>query len=150
MKFSIFLLSFSLFILNIQTSEIEKKPVMGWNSWNKFGFVKKKKKKFLNFSSCTVNENLIKNTAKSMISTGLADLGYKYINIDDCWENSERQNGKLIPDPKNFPSGMKNLTDYVHSLGLKIGIYSSAGHLTCEKRPASLNFEEIDAKTFAE
>eukprot|EP01080_Neovahlkampfia_damariscottae_P011039 gene11039-3745_t len=109
---------------------------MGWNTWNKFG--------------CNINENLIKSTADVMISSGLSDLGYKYINIDDCWENTSRENGKLIPDPNTFPSGMKNLSDYIHSLGLKIGIYSSAGHTTCEKRPGSLNYEEVDAKTFAE
>lgn len=110
--------------------------IQGWNSWNKFG--------------CGINETLIKDTANFLISTGLSRLGYKYVNIDDCWEANERVNGRLAANPTTFPSGIKALADHVHSLGLKLGIYSSAGTLTCERRPGSLRHERIDAITFAE
>ncbi len=112
-------------------------PPMGWSSWNLF------KNK--------INENLIKEIAEAMAKSGLADAGYKYVNIDDCWQNSSRdENGKLQTDYITFPSGIKSLNDYVNSLGLKLGIYSSNGTLTCEDYPASLGKEKIDADTFAE
>lgn len=111
-------------------------PPMGWNSWNKFG--------------CRIDENLIKETADAIVSSGMKDAGYKYVNIDDCWEAPQRDaNGNLATEPTRFPHGMKWLADYVHSKGLKIGIYSSAGTGTCQRRPASLDHEVADAKTFA-
>lgn len=77
-------------------------------------------------------------------------IGYKFLNLDDCWEANQRdQNGRLTGDPQNFPSGMKSLGEYIHGLGLKYGIYSSAGIKTCANRPASLFNEKIDAETFA-
>jgi len=109
---------------------------MGWNSWNKFG--------------CSINEELITNTAQKLVSTGLAAKGYDYLNLDDCWQLSRDSTGRIVEDFKAFPSGMKNLSIYVHSLGLKFGLYSSAGNYTCQGRPGSLGFEEIDAKTYAE
>ena len=109
---------------------------MGWSSWNKFG--------------CKISENLIRETIDAIESTGLLKVGYEYINIDDCWQSSRDKNGSIIPDPKTFPHGIKPLVDYAHSKGLKFGIYSDAGTLTCEHRPGSLGFEEIDAKTYAE
>ncbi len=112
-------------------------PPMGWSSWNLF------KNK--------INENLIKEMADAMKNSGLADVGYQYINIDDCWQNSSRdENGKLRTDFITFPSGIKALNDYVNGLGLKLGIYSSNGTHTCEDYPASLRNEKIDADTFAE
>lgn len=111
-------------------------PQMGWNSWNHFG--------------CNINEELIKSTAKSLISSGLADKGYVYVNLDDCWQISRDEKGRIQEDKVKFPSGIKALADYVHSLGLKFGLYSSAGEMTCERRPGSLGYEEIDAKTYAE
>ena len=112
-------------------------PPMGWNSWNKFG--------------CRIDENLIRETADAMVSSGMKDAGYKYVNIDDCWEATARDaNGRLTTDTARFPHGMKALADYVHSKGLKIGIYSSAGTGTCQRRPASLDHEVVDAQTFAE
>jgi alpha-galactosidase len=112
-------------------------PPMGWNSWNKFG--------------CRIDESLIRQTADAMVSSGMRDAGYRYVNIDDCWEAPARDaNGRLTTDTARFPGGMKALADYVHSKGLKIGIYSSAGTGTCQRRPASLDHEQIDAKTFAE
>ncbi|KAG0468154.1 hypothetical protein HPP92_017482 [Vanilla planifolia] len=111
-------------------------PQMGWNSWNFFG--------------CEINETVIKETANALISTGLADLGYKYVNIDDCWSSIFRSlKGELVPHPKTFPSGIKALADYVHGKGLKLGIYSDAGVFTCQVRPGSIFHEEVDAKTFA-
>lgn len=91
---------------------------MGWNTWNKFG--------------CNINEDLIKTSADRIVELGLAQLGYKYVNIDDCWMLKDRDaQGHFIPDPQTFPSGMKALGDYIHDKGLKYGIYSSAGNMTC-------------------
>lgn len=112
-------------------------PPMGWNSWNKFG--------------CRIDEQLIRETADAMVSSGMKDAGYTYVNIDDCWEAPQRDaNGRLTTDTARFPGGMKALAGYVHSKGLKIGIYSSAGTGTCQRRPASLDHEVIDAQTFAD
>lgn len=112
-------------------------PPMGWNSWNHF--------------YCNINETNIKQAADELVSTGLAKLGYKYVNIDDCWAEMYRDDkGKFVPKKSTFPSGIKALADYVHSKGLKLGIYSDAGYYTCSKTmPGSLGHEEVDAKTFA-
>ncbi|KAK4579423.1 hypothetical protein RGQ29_029191 [Quercus rubra] len=112
-------------------------PQMGWNSWNHF--------------NCKVDEKVIKETADALVSTGLAKLGYIYVNIDDCWAEMHRDaKGNLLPKNSTFPSGIKALADYVHSKGLKLGIYSDAGQFTCSKTmPGSLGHEEQDAKTFA-
>jgi len=110
---------------------------MGWNSWNHF--------------ACNISEKTIRETAEKIVSSGLRDLGYKYVNLDDCWQVArEPVSNKIIADPATFPSGMKNLSDYIHSLGLKFGLYSDAGFKTCAGRPGSLGFEDIDAKTYAE
>ena len=112
-------------------------PPMGWSSWNLF--------------RNKISEDLIKEIAVAMKESGLGEAGYKYVNIDDCWQNSLRdENGKLQSDFITFPSGIKSLNDYVNSLGLKLGVYSSNGTLTCEDFPASLGNERIDADTFAE
>lgn len=112
-------------------------PPMGWSSWNLF--------------RNKINEDLIYETAKAMKDSGLADCGYRYVNIDDCWQSSMRDdNGRLQGDLVSFPGGMKNLVDRVNALGLKLGIYSSNGTLTCEDLPASLGHEATDADTFAE
>lgn len=112
-------------------------PPMGWSSWNLF--------------RNRINENLIYETAKAMKDSGLADCGYTYVNIDDCWQSSMRdENGRLQGDLGSFPSGIKALAERVNSLGMKLGIYSSNGTLTCEDLPASLGNEAIDADTFAE
>ncbi|XP_030553301.1 alpha-galactosidase-like [Rhodamnia argentea] len=112
-------------------------PQMGWNSWNHF--------------HRHINEILIKETADAMVSTGLAALGYEYVNLDDCWAELNRDSqGNLVAKASAFPSGIKALADYVHSKGLKLGIYSDAGSQTCSKTmPGSLGYEEQDAKTFA-
>lgn len=112
-------------------------PPMGWSSWNTF--------------RNKINEELIYETAKALKESGLADCGYVYVNIDDCWQSSMRdENGRLQSDFVTFPSGIKALRERVNDLGLKLGIYSSNGTLTCEDLPASLGYEAIDADTFAE
>ncbi|MFO1476491.1 MAG: glycoside hydrolase family 27 protein [Verrucomicrobiota bacterium] len=111
-------------------------PPMGWNSWNKF--------------ACDVNEELIRQTADAMVSSGMKDAGYQYINIDDCWHGERDAQGFIHPDPQRFPSGMKALADYVHSKGLKIGIYSDAGWKTCGGRPGGRGHEFQDALTYAD
>jgi alpha-galactosidase len=111
-------------------------PPMGWNSWNKFG--------------CNVSEQLIRETADAMVASGMRDAGYQYVNIDDCWQVSRDGNGAIVADPARFPAGIKALADYVHSRGLKLGIYTDAGTNTCEGRPGSLNHESQDARTYAE
>ncbi|MBE5793547.1 MAG: glycoside hydrolase family 27 protein [Clostridiales bacterium] len=110
-------------------------PPMGWNSWNTF--------------SWNIHADLIKTSADAMVVTGLKDAGYEYIVIDDCWSLRDRVNGKLIPDPEKFPEGIKPVADYVHSKGLKFGIYSCAGTHTCAGYPGSFEHEFEDAETFA-
>jgi alpha-galactosidase len=110
-------------------------PPMGWNSWNKF--------------ACNVSEQLIKDAADAMLATGMKDAGYQYIVIDDCWQVRRDEAGTIVPDPARFPSGIKALADYVHAKGLKFGIYSDAGTMTCQKRPGSKDHELQDAKTYA-
>ncbi len=110
-------------------------PPMGWNSWNPFGE--------------NVSEAVIRETADAMVTSGLKSVGFSYVVIDDLWQGGRDTNGNLFPDPKRFPSGMKALADYVHTKGLKFGIYSDAGTKTCGGRPGSLGYEERDAQTFA-
>ena len=111
-------------------------PPMGWNSWNKF--------------ACDVNEQLIRETAAAMATNGMKDAGYQYVNIDDCWHGERDAQGFIHPNPQRFPSGMKALADYVHSQGLKLGIYSDAGAKTCGGRPGSRGHEYQDALTYAQ
>ncbi|EEF43220.1 alpha-galactosidase/alpha-n-acetylgalactosaminidase, putative [Ricinus communis] len=117
---------------------VGRTPPMGWNSWNHF--------------QCNIDEWTVKTTADALISTGLAALGYKYVNIDDCWAEENRDSkGNLRAKSSTFPSGIKALADYVHSRDLKLGIYSDAGYTTCSKKmPGSLVHEEQDARTFAQ
>ncbi|GAA2387641.1 hypothetical protein GCM10010404_50800 [Nonomuraea africana] len=128
--------------LPAQAATVDKPPLaptppMGWNSWNKF--------------RCNIDENLIRQTANALVSSGMKDAGYEYVNIDDCWMATQRDAaGDLQADPVRFPSGIKALADYVHAKGLKLGIYSSAGTATCQGRPASLGHERADARKFAE
>ncbi len=114
---------------------LAKTPPMGWNSWNKFG--------------CNVSESLIRSAADSLVSSGLKDAGYQYVVIDDCWQVGRDEQGNIIPDPKRFASGIKALADYVHSKGLKFGIYSDAGTGTCENRPGGRGYEFQDARQYA-
>ncbi len=112
-------------------------PPMGWASWNLFRH--------------NINEDLIKEMAAAMKAAHLDELGYQYINVDDCWMSSVRdENGRLQGDLATFPSGIKALVEAVNSYGLKMGIYTSNGTLTCEDLPSSLYHERTDAETFAE
>ncbi|TGZ80885.1 glycoside hydrolase [Ascodesmis nigricans] len=114
-------------------------PVMGWNSWNAY--------------RCDINETRVLDAAKELITYGLKELGYVYVNIDDCWSIPNTRDPEtlaIIPDPAKFPHGIKWLADQIHALGLKLGIYGDAGETTCAGFPGSLYFEEIDARTWAE
>lgn len=114
-----------------------KTPPLGWNSWNTFGE--------------EINETVVMQSADTLIETGLAAAGYEYIVIDDCWLLRERgEDGRLVPDPAKFPHGIKYVSDYIHSKGLKFGMYSCAGYHTCAGYPASFDHEWVDAATFAE
>jgi alpha-galactosidase len=110
-------------------------PPMGWNSWNKF--------------HCNVSESLIRETADAMVSSGMKEAGYQYVNIDDCWHGTRDSLGFIRPDSAHFPSGMKALADYIHSKGLKLGIYSDAGSKTCAGRAGSRGYENQDAVSYA-
>ncbi|MGM9621122.1 MAG: glycoside hydrolase family 27 protein [Bacteroidaceae bacterium] len=115
--------------------ELAPTPPMGWMTWNMF--------------KGNISEQLIRETADAMVESGLAEAGYNYIFIDDLWQGGRDARNNIIPDARKFPSGMKALADYVHSKGLKLGIYSDAAQLTCGGYTASLGFEEQDARTFA-
>jgi len=127
----------SLFLINYaqKYDQLAKTPPMGWNSWNKY--------------HCDVSEALIMQMADAMVSSGMKDAGFEYIVIDDCWQIARDENGEIVADKDRFPHGMKYVADYVHSKGLKFGIYSCAGKLTCEKRPGGLGHEYQDARTYA-
>ncbi|MCX4903522.1 ricin-type beta-trefoil lectin domain protein [Streptomyces sp. NBC_00878] len=115
---------------------LARTPPMGWNDWNAFG--------------CDVSEALVKQTADYLVSSGLKDAGYTYVNIDDCWMTKTRNSaGQLVPDPVKFPSGISGTAAYIHSKGLKLGIYESAGSATCQGYPGSLGHEQTDANSFA-
>lgn len=111
-------------------------PPMGWNTWNRF--------------KCDIHEDLVKETAQALVATGMRDLGYVYVNLDDCWQVARDGNGRIIADPERFPSGIKALADYVHALGLRLGIYTCAGRLTCQERPGSYGYELLDMQTYAD
>jgi alpha-galactosidase len=117
------------------SSTLAPTPPMGWNSWNKF--------------ACNVSEDLIRQTADAMVKSGMKASGYEYVVIDDCWQVARDKVGNIVADPQRFPSGIKSLADYIHSLGLKFGIYSDAGSQTCAGRPGSLGHEFQDARQYA-
>ena len=95
---------------------------MGWNSWNKF--------------ACDgINEKVVRASADAIAANGMKDAGYQYVVIDDCWQTSRDASGNIVADAVKFPSGIKALADYVHSKGLKFGIYTDAGTKTCAGRP---------------
>ncbi|XP_058097779.1 alpha-galactosidase 1-like isoform X4 [Magnolia sinica] len=127
----------TVFERNLLSNGLGLTPPMGWNSWNHF--------------YCKIEEKIIRETVDALVSSGLAKLGYHYVNIDDCWAELNRDSkGNLVPRKSTFPSGIKALADYVHSKGLKLGIYSDAGYQTCSgTMPGSLGYEEKDAMTFA-
>ena len=138
MKKYFLLLAALLLFLNCPAQKFDqlaKTPPMGWNSWNKF--------------NCDVSEILIMQMADAMVSSGMKDAGYEYIVIDDCWQIARDENGEIVADKDRFPHGMKYVADYIHSKGLKFGIYSCAGKATCQGRPGGLGHEYQDARTYA-
>jgi len=120
-------------------------PPMGWNSWNQV--------------RCHhLTEQVVRDAADALVSTGMSEAGYRYVVVDDCWQAHTRgRDGALRAHPKRFPGGIKALADYVHDRGFKLGIYSSPGSRTCamhwEAYPGiaigSLGHEQQDAETFA-
>ncbi|MBQ0060267.1 MAG: glycoside hydrolase family 27 protein [Bacteroidaceae bacterium] len=126
----------STLMVNAQKWEgVADTPQMGWNSWNKF--------------QGNINEELIMGIADAMVETGLRDAGYQYINLDDCWHGKRDADGFIQADPQRFPHGIKYLADYVHSKGLKLGIYSDCGRGTCAGMPGSFGHEYQDALQYA-
>lgn len=112
-------------------------PPMGWNSWNTF--------------AANINEKLVLEMADVMVSSGMRDAGYIYLVLDDAWMAKERdpKTGNLVPDPVKFPRGMKFVSDYIHSKGLKFGLYNCAGTLTCAGYPGTRGYEYQDARFYA-
>ncbi|MFW5656488.1 MAG: glycoside hydrolase family 27 protein [Bacteroidota bacterium] len=132
---SIFLIMQSVQLKAQKFEGLALTPPMGWNSWNHF--------------ACDINEEIVKGVADEMASNGMRDAGYIYINIDDCWHGERDSLGFIHPHPEHFPSGIKALADYVHSKGLKLGIYSDAGWKTCGGKPGSRGREYQDAMQYA-
>lgn len=125
-------------------AQLAPTPQMGFNNWNS------------THCRAEFDEAMIRGIADKMVALGLKDAGYRFVNIDDCWAYRERdRDGKLRADPKRFPGGIKALADYVHSKGLKFGLYTSAGSFTCEPNqpdhgfPGGLGHEREDAALFA-
>ena len=115
---------------------LAQRPPMGFNTWNTFG--------------PDINEKMMMEITDVMVDQGYRDAGYQYVVIDDCWSLRERnEQGELVADPEKFPHGMKYLADYIHSKGLKFGMYSCAGIRTCAGYPSSFDHEYQDARTFA-
>ncbi len=113
------------------------RPPMGWNTWNTFGQ--------------DISDSLVRESTDAFVSLGLKDAGYEYVVIDDCWSKKLRnpETDRLEAEPTKFPEGMKAVADYVHSRGLKFGMYSCAGQRTCADYPGSFDHEFLDAETFA-
>jgi len=128
-----------LLIVPVQAQKqpgVAETPPMGWNSWNCFRE--------------NVDEGKVRSIADAMVSSGMKDAGYQYIIIDDGWMTTNRNSeGHIIVNPEKFPNGMKSLADYIHSLGLKFGIYSAPGCFTCQKLMGSLGHEQTDANDYA-
>ncbi len=123
-------------VLSYNNKYLTPTPPMGWNSWNAF--------------EKEINEKKIMRIADIMVSSGMRDAGYKFLVIDDAWMGPQRDtNGELVSDSVKFPGGMKAVGDYIHSKGLKFGIYECRGKLTCQQLPGSFKHEQTDMNTFA-
>ncbi|KAF1986732.1 glycoside hydrolase family 27 protein [Aulographum hederae CBS 113979] len=123
----------------VRPNDVGRLPALGWNSWNAF--------------NCDINEEKFLTAAQKMIDLGFKDAGYEYVNIDDCWsikDHRDEKTKRMIPDPERFPEGISGTANKIHDMGLKIGIYSSAGTKTCAGYPASIGYETIDAEAWAE
>jgi len=125
-----------LTIASVHAWDVAKTPPMGFNTWNLY--------------HCAVDADILTQTAQAMVSTGLKDVGYIYVNSDDCWMSFNRSaNGSQVPDPTKFPNGFKAVADFIHGVGMKSGLYTAKGPNTCQKRAASCLHEELDAKNWA-
>lgn len=135
--FSVVLLLAASSQLFAQKSEnLAPTPPMGWNTWNIF--------------QTKIDEPLLKSMVDAYVSSGMRDAGYTYFVLDDGWMSMERDsNGQLVADPKKFPNGMKEFADYVHSKGMKFGIYNCAGTKTCAGYPGTRGHEYEDARLYA-
>ncbi|EKM74620.1 hypothetical protein AGABI1DRAFT_116817 [Agaricus bisporus var. burnettii JB137-S8] len=112
-------------------------PFMGWNTWNAY--------------HCEINETIVLDNAKLMKSMGLLDAGYNYVNVDDCYSEKQRDSdGNIVANKERFPSGMRSLTDKLHAMGFKAGIYSDSGWFTCQLYPGSYQNEDRDIELFQE
>ena len=133
----VFILLFTNELIAQKFEGLALTPPMGWNSWNKF--------------QTNINEQMVMQIADAMVSSGMKDAGYTYIVLDDGWMAMERDSitGDLIADPKKFPRGMKVVSDYVHSKGLKFGLYNCAGTKTCAGYPGTRGYEYQDARFYA-
>ena len=131
---SIYLVSFGTLCCQSYDS-LALTPPMGWNSWNLF--------------EGDVSEDLLKEIADAMVESGMKDVGYEYIIIDDIWQGGRDNKNNIIPDQEKFPNGIKALAEYIHSKRPKLGIYSTAAQKTCAGYTASY-VEEQDAQTFAD
>lgn len=140
MKIKIFFIAFIFCSTKMYAQKFEGlalTPPMGWNSWNTF--------------QTNINDSLVRGIADVMVSSGMKDAGYTYLVLDDGWMAMERDivTGNLVPDPNKFPNGMKVLVDYVHSKGLKFGLYNCAGTKTCAGYPGTRGYEYQDARFYA-
>jgi alpha-galactosidase len=128
------------FALVSQDGHTGRLPAMGWSTWNEY--------------ECAINETVILEVGELLVSLGLKELGYNYVNIDDCWSDKayprDNVTGRIRPDYVKFPGGIKRTADGIHELGLKVGIYGDAGDTTCGGYAGSLGHEQVDAMTFAE
>lgn len=137
-KISLLILLFAALFASAQKYDgLALTPPMGWNSWNTF--------------QTNISEALVKETADIMVSSGMKDAGYIYLVLDDGWMTKERDSvtGDLVADPEKFPHGMKAVADYVHSKGLKFGLYNCAGTKTCAGYPGTRGYEYQDARLYA-
>src|SRR3954462_6339360 len=119
------------------TNNLALTPPMGWNDWNTFG--------------CGISETVVEQTADAMVANGLKAAGYLFVNVDDCWTSGRDSNGVVLVNASKFPNGIKAVADYVHSRGLKFGMYTDHGTNTCSSSnpPGSYGYEYIDALTYA-
>lgn len=116
-------------------STLAATPPMGWNSWNKF--------------ACAIDQTLLADMARTFVDSGMKSSGYRYFNLDDCWQESRDATGRVQVHPTRFSQGMPALVTKIHELGLLFGLYSCAGNKTCQEKPGSYGYEEIDAQTYA-
>jgi alpha-galactosidase len=139
MKIKIFFILFLFYYTKVNAQKFEGlalTPPMGWNSWNTF--------------QTNISDTLVRGIADKIVASGMKDAGYTYLVLDDGWMAKERDsNGNLVPDPKKFPAGIKILIDYVHSKGLKFGLYNCAGTKTCAGYPGTRGYEYQDARFYA-